>query len=144
VSYSLDVKLFADASDRSSPFHEGASTFLQHCVTDTELCYVTWPTLMSYLRIATDPRIFTNPLSPTEALSNINMFLDLSHVRTLSKGEGFLACYEEVTRRVHVRGNLLPDAHLVSLLRQYAVNTLYSADTDFRKFAWLTVKNPLE
>jgi len=54
-----------------------------------------------------------------------------------------LAIYEEITRAVPVRGNLVPDAHLVALLKQYEVNTLYSNDMDFQKFAWLTVKNPL-
>ena len=144
MSYSLDVNLFLYAFDRSSPFHDAAGTFLQKCATDSELCYVTWSALMSYLRIATRPRIFTYPLSPTEALSNLNMFLSLPQVRTLSEGEGFLSCYEEVTQGIPVRGNLVPDAHLVALLNQYAVNVLYSNDTDFRKFKGLTVKNPLE
>jgi len=143
VSYSLDVNLFLYASDRSSPFHNGAGTFLQKCATDSELCYVTWPTLMSYLRIATHPRIFTHPLSPAEALNNIKRLLGLPQVRTLSEGEGFLTLYEEMTRAAPVRGNLVPDAHLVALLRQHDVKTLYTTDTDFRKFAWLTVKNPL-
>ncbi len=144
MSYSLDANIFLYASDRSSPYFSEAGKFLKTCATDQELCYVSWPTLMAYLRIATHPRIFAHPLSPTEVLSNINMFLNLSHVRTLAEGEGFLACYEEVTRQVHVRGNLVPDAHLVALLRQHAINILYTADSDFRKFAWLTVKNPLE
>lgn len=143
MSYSLDVNLLLYASDSSSPFHEGAGRFLQKCATDTELCYVAWLTLMSYLRMATHPRIFTHPLSLTEALNNIKKLLGLPQVRTLSEGEGFLTLYEEITCAVPVRGNLVPDAHLAALLRQNEVHTLYTTDTDFRKFAWLTVKNPL-
>jgi predicted nucleic acid-binding protein len=93
--------------------------------------------------MATHPRIFTHPFSPTEALNNIKKLLGLPQVRTLSEGEGFLTFYEEITCAVPVRGNLVPDAHLAALLRQNEVNTLYTTDTDFRKFAWLTVKNPL-
>ena len=143
MSYSLDVNLLLYASDRSSPFYERAGTFLQECVADSELCYVAWLTVMSYVRMSTHPRIFTHPLSPTEALKNINMLLSLPHVQTLSEGEGFLTVYEEITSEIPVRGNLVPDAHLVALLKQYDVKTLYTTDTDFRKFAWLSVRNPL-
>lgn len=143
MSYSLDVNLLLYASDRSSPFHEAASTFLQQCVTETELCYLAWPTLMSYLRIATHPRIFTNPLSPAEAFGNIQTLVSFPQVRTLSEGEDFLDVYRDITSAIPVRGNLVPDAHLAALLRQHEVNTLYTTDTDFRKFAWLKVKNPL-
>jgi hypothetical protein len=41
-----------------------------------------------------------------------------------------------------VRGNLVPDAHLASLLRQHGVKTLYTRDTDFRKFDFLEVSDP--
>jgi hypothetical protein len=39
---------------------------------------------MSYLRIATHPRIFSAPLSPDEALGNISALLGLPHVRGAS------------------------------------------------------------
>ncbi len=98
---------------------------------------------MSYLRIATHPQIFTHPLSPSEALTNIQTLLSLPHVRTLSEEDGFLEIYQAVTDEMPVRGNLVPDAHLVALLRQHDVKRLYTVDTDFRKFSWLDVQNPL-
>ncbi|GJL54700.1 MAG: hypothetical protein NPIRA02_18320 [Nitrospirales bacterium] len=97
---------------------------------------------MSYLRIATHPRIFTHPLSPNEVLENIEALLNLPHVRSLSEEEGFLEIYREVTGEVPVRGNLVLDAHLVALLRQHDIKKLYTADTDFLKFSWLDVRNP--
>ena len=76
------------------------------------MCYLAWPTLMSYLRMTTHPRIFAQPLSPTSALQNIQGLLALPHVRTLSEGEGFFDVYQEITHTMPVRGNLVPDAHL--------------------------------
>lgn len=143
MSYSLDVNILLYASDQASPHYLPASRFLATCATEQEICYLAWPTLMSYLRLTTHPRIFSHPLSPAEALKNIQGLLELRHVRTLSEGEGFLDVYQEVTGNMSVRGNLVPDAHLASLLRQHDIPTLYSADTDFKKFAWLTVRNPL-
>jgi len=41
-----------------------------------------------------------------------------------------------------VRGNLVPDAHLAALLRQHGVRTLYTREADFRKFAFLEIRDP--
>ena len=143
MSFSLDVNILLYASDQASPHYLTASGFLAECAAGQEICYLAWPTLMSYLRMTTHPRIFSQPLSPLEALKNIHGLLSLPHVRTISEGAGFLDVYQEITRNMPVRGNLVPDAQLAALLRQHDIPTLYSADTDFRKFAWLTVRNPL-
>ncbi len=61
----------------------------------------------------------------------------------LAEDEGFLDIYRAVTERAPVRGNLVPDAHLGGLLRQHGVGTLYTADSDFRRFDFLKLRNPL-
>ena len=60
----------------------------------------------------------------------------------VSEEEGFLDIYEEVSGMVTARGNLVPDAHLAALLKQHGVAVLYSMDNDFRRFPFLSVKNP--
>ena len=59
---------------------------------------------MAYLRIATHPRIFQNPLSPDEALGNIEALLACPQVRVLTEEEGFLQVYREATGHLKVRG----------------------------------------
>jgi hypothetical protein len=98
---------------------------------------------MSYLRIATHPRIFAAPLTPVEALGNVEALASLPHVRVLSEEPGFLDVYREVTGSFPVRGNLVPDAHLAGLLKQHGVRTLFTRDGDFRKFDFLDVRDPL-
>jgi toxin-antitoxin system PIN domain toxin len=96
---------------------------------------------MAYLRIATHPRIFQNPLSPDEALGNIEALLACPQVRVLTEEEGFLQAYREATGHLKVRGNLIPDAHVAALLRQHDVR-LYTFDADFKKFPFLDIRNP--
>ncbi len=98
---------------------------------------------MSYLRIATHSSIFDHPLAPSEAVANIETLLNLPHTRFLSEDEGFLDIYQELTREVPARGNLVPDAHLAAILRQHGVKKLYTHDRDFLKFALLDVHDPL-
>ena len=142
MSFSCDVNVLLYASDQGSPVQEAARRFLEEAAAGGDLMCLGWPTIMSYLRIATHPGIFSAPLSPAEALANVEALAGLPHVRLLAEEEGFLEIYREVAGGLPVRGNLVPDAHLVALLRQHGVRTLYTRDADFRKFAFLDVRDP--
>jgi uncharacterized protein len=142
VSYSVDVNVLLYASDRSSGRHERARRFIETCAAGPEILCLTWRTLMSYLRIATHPRIFAAPLNPDEALSNVASLVGLPHVRVVSEQDGFLDAYRRVAGDMSVRGNLVPDAHVAAILFQHGVRTLYSNDRDFRKFESLDVRDP--
>lgn len=130
------------ASDRASPRHQAALRFLEDRATDPDVFCLSWPTLMAYVRIATHPRIFAEPLAPAEALDNVEALMRLPRVRAIGEGDGFLAAYRQVTEGVVARGNLVPDAHLATLLRQHGVRRLYTNDADFRKFTFLEVREP--
>lgn len=142
MSFSCDVNVLLYASDASSPVHAVARRFLETAATGGDLWCLGWPTLMSYLRIATHSRIFAAPLAPAEAVDNVNALARLPHVRLLSEEPGFLDVYREVSGAFPVRGNLVPDAHLAALLRQHGIRTLYTRDTDFRRFEFLEVRDP--
>jgi toxin-antitoxin system PIN domain toxin len=143
MSYSVDVNLLLYASDRSCKQHEAARTFLDRCAAGPELLIVTWPTLISYLRIATHPSVFAAPLSAEDAFANILGLLSLPHVRAVSELDDFPDAWKQVTKGIVVRGNLVPDAHLAAILYQHGVRTLYSSDRDFHRFASLQVRDPL-
>jgi hypothetical protein len=142
VSFSCDVNVLLYASDSSSPVHEPARRFLKQAAAGGDLFCLGWPTVMSYLRIATHPRIFSAPLTPAEALRNVDALVALPRVRLLGEEDDFLQVYREVTGSFPVRGNLVPDAHLAALLRQHGVRTLYTRHGDFRKFLFLEVRDP--
>jgi len=144
LSLSCDVNVLLYASDASSPVHGVAGDFLKEAASGGDLFCLGWPTVMSYLRIATHLRIFSAPLTPAEALANIESLAALPHVRFLSEEPGFLEAYREVAGAFPIRGKLVPDAHLAVLLRQHGVRTLYTRDGDFRKFDFLDVRNPFE
>ena len=143
MSYSLDVNLLLYASDASSPFHEKASRFLADCMKRRDVLYLSWPTLMGYLRIATHPSIFDEPLTPSEAMANVETLLGLPNTRFLVEEEGFWESYRAVTEDTAVRGNLVPDAHLAALLRLHGVRILHTHDRDFLRFDFLEVRDPL-
>lgn len=142
MSFSCDVNVLLYASDTSSPVHGKAIEFLKEAIGGGDLFCLGWPTVMSYLRMATHTGIFKAPLTPGQALGNVEGLLAQPRVRMLAEESGFLEVYRHVTAGLVARGNLVPDAHLAALLKQHGVNVLYTRDADFRKFPFLDVRDP--
>jgi toxin-antitoxin system PIN domain toxin len=142
VSYSLDANVLLFASDRTNDRHTVARDFLDSCASSPEVLCLAWPTIMAYLRIATHPSIFSAPLTPGEALANVQALLELPQTRVVSERDGFIDAYLHVTGHTIVRGNLVPAAHVAAILFQNGVRTVYSNDRDLRKFEVLDVRDP--
>jgi toxin-antitoxin system PIN domain toxin len=143
MSYSVDVNLLLYASDTQSLWHECARSFLLERAADSDLFCLSWLTLMAYQRIATHPGVFAAPLTPAKAWQNVHTLLALPRVHVIAEESSFAADYESATSSFPVRGNLVPDAHFAVILRENGVKRLYTADTDFLKFGFLEVINPL-
>lgn len=144
MSSTVDANLLLYASDTSSPKHTAAKAFLTDRAAGPDLFYLFWPVVMAYLRIATHPTIFENPLDPETAIANVERLLEPPHVRTGSEAERFWEIWRATTRPLVVRGNLVPDAHLVALMREHGVGTIWSSDRDLRKFDGILVKDPFQ
>ena len=139
MSIAVDVNVLLYSSDQTSPFHARAVHYLRERAAGPEVFCLAWPTVMGYLRMATHPGLFTHPLSPAEAIQNINALVRLPHVRLLGEDEGFWDVYQRVIDKAPARGNQVPDAHLAAILRQHEVGTLCTNDADFRRFDFLRI-----
>jgi toxin-antitoxin system PIN domain toxin len=142
VSASLDANLLLYASDEASPFHERARQLLEQVAAGPEIVYLFWPTVMAYLRLATHPAVFERPLSPEEASANIGALLALPHVQSPGEQERFWEVYRRVADDAGARGNLVPDAHLVSLMVENGVRAIWTHDRDYRRFGGIEVRDP--
>ena len=142
MSFAVDVNVLLYASDTSSPFHTTARELLEVREDRPEMLYVAWPVAMAYLRISTHARVFDRPLAPATALSNLRSLLAQPRVRPLGEREGFLDAYSTATNGLTARGNLVPDAHLATILLQHGIRTLVTNEADFRRFEFLEVRNP--
>jgi len=143
MSYSIDANILLYASDESSSWHQPAKAFLEQRATDPDILCLTWPVLMAYQRIATHPAVFARPLPSALAWSNVQKLLALPRTRVVVEAEQFPEDYRLATSGMTAAGNLVPDAHVATILRQHGVRRIYTADTDFRKFEFLEVINPL-
>ena len=142
MSFTLDANLLLYASDEASEQHERARAFLDDAARGDELVYLFWPIVMAYLRIATHAAVFATPLPPLAAMANVDALLSLPHVRTAGEQDRFWHSYAEVAVEADARGNLVPDAHVVALMMENGVRTIWTHDRDFRRFRGIEVRDP--
>jgi toxin-antitoxin system PIN domain toxin len=142
VSLTLDANILLYASDRDSPYRERANEELERWAGGPEPLYLFWPVLMAYLRISTHPGVFSRPLAFSDAAANIERLLGRRHIRTPGEDDGFWRTFSEAASESSIRGDLVPDTHVVALMRQHGVRTIVTRDRDFRRFDGVKVRDP--
>jgi toxin-antitoxin system PIN domain toxin len=142
VSYAVDANVLLHASDESSPVHRRARDFVEQISAGPEIVYLFWPVVTAYLRIATHPAVFARPLSIAEAVANVDQLLARRHVRTTGEVDAFWRVFRDVIEDSLSAGNLVADAHLVALMRQNDVRTIWTRDRDYRRFSGIEVRDP--
>lgn len=142
MSVTVDANVLLYASDEASPYHEQARALVEELAAGPGIVHVFWPTLMAYLRLATHPAVFARPLAPHEAIGNVERLISLPHVQTPGEQEGFWERYRDVAEDADARGNVVSDAHVVALMVQNGVRTIWSHDRDLRRFPRIEVRDP--
>lgn len=141
MSSTVDANVLIYASNEDDPAHAPARALVERLAAGPDLVFVFWPTLMGYLRIVTHPAILPRPLPASEAMRNVTELLARPNVQSPGEGEGFWSMYQ-ATAAPRERGNAIPDAHLVALMRQHGVRLLYTRDRGFRRFDGIEVVDP--
>ena len=144
MTFTLDANILLYASDETSEYHPRARAFLGQVAGGDELVYLFWPTLMAYLRIATHPAVFETPLAPGDAVANIDRLLSLPHVQTTAEHDRFWPTYRQVATEADARGNLVSDAHIVALMTENGVRTIWTHDRDYRRFPGIEIRDPFD
>jgi toxin-antitoxin system PIN domain toxin len=141
VSATVDTNILVYASNQGDPVHAQARQLVQVLAAGPDLLYLFWPVVLGYLRIVSHSAILPRPLSPRDAAGNVEALLRRGHVRALGEVEGFWELFR-TTSRDQARGNDVPDAHLVTLMRQHGVRRIYSRDAGLRRYADIEVVDP--
>lgn len=139
MSVTVDVNVLVHAVNEDAREHAEARALVERLGAGPAIVHLFWPTLMGFLRICTHPRILPAPISFRAASEVVDSLLELPHVRTSSESEEFWGVYQETAGR-GVRGNLVPDAHLVALMREHGVGVIHTLDRGFRRFEGIEVR----
>ena len=138
----VDANFLIYAYDRSSPAHEPARRWLNEALSGDKPVGLAWPTVLAFLRITTNPKIFQAPFSIEEAVAIVDEWLSLPTIRLLRAGERHWEILRDLLLETQGKANLVMDAHLAALAIEHDA-VLLTRDSDFERFDQLRSLNPL-
>jgi toxin-antitoxin system PIN domain toxin len=139
-----DANLLLYAYDLESPFHKRAKSWWEGCLSGQESVGLTYPTLFAFLRISTNGKIYTNPMTLTEAAGHMRSWLACRVSQIL---EPPVDHTEQVVGLLEAAGgtagNLVTDAQIAAFAQSYRA-VVHTADRDFLRFPDIRCHFPLD
>ena len=139
----VDANVLLYAYDAESPRHGPARQWLAAELSSGRPVRLALVTLLAFVRIATDRRVFTRPLSPTDACALVESWLAQPSVRLLQPGSRTWQLLGRTCEDGQARGPMVMDAHLVALAREHGAR-IATTDRDFTRFPDVEIPNPVD
>ncbi len=138
----VDANLLIFAATKC-PEQNAAKTWLDEQLNGTTPVGLPWPSLLTFLRIVTNVRVYGAMASTVnDAWAQIEAWLGCGNVWVPQPTDKHPQILRETLKHAGAGGDLVPDAHLAALAMEHGL-TLYSADGDFGRFPGLKWVNPL-
>jgi uncharacterized protein len=139
----VDANLLVYARVRSMPQHDPAREWLDERLNGTAAVGLPWPSLLAFLRLVTNPRIFEHPERVEQAWHQVEEWLDCSPVWIPQPTERHREVMGALLRQHTTGANLIPDAHLAALAIEHGL-LLCSTDGDMARFPNVRWQNPIQ
>jgi uncharacterized protein len=139
----LDANVLLYARNESDRRHVAARTWLEAALNGPSRVGLPWWTLAAFVRIATNPRAFPDPLTPADAALQVEEWLDAPRAWLAEPTSHYREVFTSLVRDHDVRGPLVTDAQLAALAIDHGVPVV-STDADFARFPAVEWINPLE
>jgi hypothetical protein len=138
----VDANLLVYAHVRSLPQHEPARTWLEERLNGPAPVGLPWPSLLAFVRIVSNPRVFARAEPVARAWRQVEEWLALAPVWIPAPGERHPELLGALLRESGMRAELVPDAHLAALALEHGL-AVCSTDSDFARFSSVRWVNPL-
>jgi hypothetical protein len=138
----VDANVLLYAHDTRSPHHEPARAWLEAALCSGRAVRFALVSLLAFVRITSDRRVFERPLEPAEACTLVHSWLALPTVRVLEPGPRHWQVLAEMAAEGQATGPMVMDAHLAALAMEHGA-TVATTDRDFTRFEGLTIINPV-
>jgi uncharacterized protein len=138
-----DINLLLHAYNTESRVHAAARAWWEKALNDTRPVGLAWVAVLGFIRIATHPKILSNPMPVSLACSHARAWLSQPYVSMIDPGPRHAEIVFGLFESLGSAGNLTTDAHLAALAIEHQAE-LHSTDADFSRFSGLRWINPLK
>ena len=122
--------------------HARARAWLDERLNDTPRVGLPWPSLLTFVRLVSNPRVFQRAERVTDAWRQVERWLSVETVWIPQPSVRHAEVIRRLLGEVGEKSDLVPDAHLASLALEHGLK-LCSSDGDFARFSGLSWENPL-
>ena len=138
----VDANVLLYAVNRDSVYHIRLRRWWEDTVGSDEPVGLCWMVLLAFLRIATHPGVFPQPLTVAQAAATVSRWLSHPNVRVVTELEQHWGVLRGLLHETGTAANLTADAHLAAMAITHGA-VLVSCDADFARFQGLRWENPL-
>jgi toxin-antitoxin system PIN domain toxin len=138
----VDANILIYAHVGSFAQHEVAREWLDRQLSSVPRVGLPWASLLAFLRIVTNPRLFDRPEPMTAAWDQVRAWLACETVWVPEPTARHAELLDGLLALPGVHGGLVADAHLAALTMELGL-ILCSADGDFARFPGLRRMNPI-
>ena len=138
----VDANILTYASIGDFSQHRAARDWLDRQLNGRARVGLPWPSLLAFLRVATNRRALVRPLATEDARGQVTGWLGCLPVWVSQPTERHAETLAQLLALPGVRANLVHDAHLAALAIEHGL-ILCSTDGDFARFRLLQWQNPL-
>lgn len=139
----IDTNVLVYVANRDAELHQACQRLMEKCRERASPWYLPWPVCYEFMRVTTHPNVLPHPWSMAAAWRFLQSIFDAPGAGLLLPTSRHAAVLSEVIAEVpHLRGNILHDVHTAVLMREHGIKEIYTRDTDFHRFPFLTVLDP--
>lgn len=137
----VDANVLLYAYHPRAEAHDRCRAWVEKAFSGDEPVAVAWVTVLAFVRISTNPRVFEQPLLAGEAVAAVASWLERPCVSVIEAGEACWEIFRQLVVDAQVTGPLAMDAFLAALALENGA-TLATTDRDFTRFPKLKLVNP--
>jgi hypothetical protein len=137
----VDANLLVYATTSGFSQHDRARSWLDARLNGPGRIGLPWPSLLAFVRLVSNPRVFERPRPIPDAWNQVEAWLRCEPAWIPSPSDRHREILRGLIGAVP-RSDLVSDAHMAALAIEHGL-TLCSTDGDFARFSGLRWENPL-
>jgi uncharacterized protein len=128
-----DVNVLLNSINSDSRHQARAVEWIESALSGNETIGFPVISFIGFIRISTNPSALANPVTPTEALDQVDAWLASTVATVIHPGPRHMAILRSLLEHTGTAGNLTTDAHLAALAIEQRA-TLATFDGDLHRF----------
>lgn len=140
----VDTNVLVFAANGDAREHLPCRELLRAWCVQADPWFLTWNIAYEFLRVSTHSRTMSKPFPIEGAWRFLERVLASPGVQMLEHTHRHGTVVADILSEVPLlKGNILFDLHTAALLREHGIRRIYTRDTDFHRFKFLDVIDPL-